>query len=219
MVVCLTLVFVMTEEEGMKEAFEEEDRGERLELDDNEPEEYEPEEDPVLEYDDREEDFVDAHEYDEGDDAEGDIVEGDEGDMVEEEDGVEEVGEEEEIVDEAEEHEDVVEHEEHHEVVKERRKRKEFEIFVGGLGKETTEEDLRKVFVGVGEVVEIRLMKNPQTKRNKGFAFLRFATAEHAKRAVLELKNPMVQLQFCLSDLEQEIFTVFLIFVICIFND
>lgn len=203
----------------MKEAFEEEDRGERLELDDNEPEEYEPEEDPVLEYDDREEDFVDAHEYDEEDDAEGDVVEGDEGDMVEEEDGVEEVGEEDEIVDEAEEHEDVVEHEEHHEVVKERRKRKEFEIFVGGLGKETTEEDIRKVFIDVGEVVEIRLMKNPQTKKNKGFAFLRFATADQAKRAVVELKNPMVQPQFYLADLEQEIFTVYLILVVCHFND
>jgi RNA recognition motif-containing protein len=77
-------------------------------------------------------------------------------------------------------------------VFKERRKRKEFEIFVGGLDKDATEDDLRKVFSRVGEVTEARLMMNPQTKKNKGFAFLRFATVEQAKRAVTELKNPVV---------------------------
>ncbi|MCI65914.1 nucleolin-like, partial [Trifolium medium] len=67
-----------------------------------------------------------------------------------------------------------VEEEEHREVVKERRKRKEFEVFVGGLDKDATEDDLRKVFGEVGVVTEVRLMMNPQTKKNKGFAFLRF---------------------------------------------
>ena len=85
---------------------------------------------------------------------------------------------------------------EHHEVVEERRKRKEFEVFVGGLDKDVKEEDLKKVFSAVGEVTEVRLMMNPQTKKNKGFAFLRFATVEEAKRAVSELKNPVVILAF-----------------------
>lgn len=87
---------------------------------------------------------------------------------------------------------DTAEEQEHHDVVKERRKRKEFEIFVGGLDKDATESDLRKVFGEVGEVTEVRLMMNPQTKKNKGFAFLRFATVEQAKRACVELKNPVV---------------------------
>jgi RNA recognition motif-containing protein len=33
---------------------------------------------------------------------------------------------------------------------------------------------------------------NPATKKNKGFAFLRYATVEQARRAVSELKNPLV---------------------------
>lgn len=80
----------------------------------------------------------------------------------------------------------------HHEVVNEHRKRKEFEVFVGGLNKDATEDDLMKVFSQVGKITEVRLMMNPQTKKNKGFAFLRFATVEEAKRAVSELKTPVV---------------------------
>uniref|UniRef100_A0A0C9RY74 TSA: Wollemia nobilis Ref_Wollemi_Transcript_4346_2585 transcribed RNA sequence n=1 Tax=Wollemia nobilis TaxID=56998 RepID=A0A0C9RY74_9CONI len=81
--------------------------------------------------------------------------------------------------------------------VKERRKQKEFEVFVGGLDKDATEEDLKKVFSEVGEVVEIRLARNPQTKKNKGFAFIRYATVEQAKMAVAELKNPQVKGKRC----------------------
>ncbi|KAJ6947423.1 nucleolin-like [Populus alba x Populus x berolinensis] len=73
---------------------------------------------------------------------------------------------------------DVEEEDEHHEVFHERHKRKESEVFVGGLDKDATDDDLRKIFSRVGEVIEFRLMMNPQTKKNKGFAFLRFATVE-----------------------------------------
>lgn len=82
-------------------------------------------------------------------------------------------------------------------MVKERIKQKEFEVFVGGLDKDADEEDLKKVFSEVGEVVEIRLAKNPQTQKNKGFGFVRFATVEQAKKAVAELKNPQVRGKQC----------------------
>lgn len=82
-------------------------------------------------------------------------------------------------------------------MVKERIKQKEFEVFVGGLDKDADEEDLKKVFSGVGEVVEIRLAKNPLTQKNKGFGFVRFATVEQAKKAVVELKNPQVRGKQC----------------------
>lgn len=123
----------------------------------------------------------------------GGIGESDEADIIEEieSDGGDVEGEEDDG-DAEEEQNDAVEDEEHHEVVTDRRKRKEFEVFVGGLDKDATEEDLKKVFSEVGQVVEVRLMKNPLTKKNKGFAFLRFATVEQAKRAVAELKNPVV---------------------------
>ncbi|KAK9130102.1 hypothetical protein Sjap_010589 [Stephania japonica] len=89
------------------------------------------------------------------------------------------------------------EEEEHHVVVKERRRRKEFEVFVGGLDRDVVEEDLWDVFSKVGDIAEVRLMKNPLTRKNKGFAFIRFATTEQAKRAVNELKSTMVNGKQC----------------------
>ena len=73
--------------------------------------------------------------------------------------------------------------------ISERRKQKRLEVFVGGLDKETTEDDLTSVFKKVGDVVEVRLMKNPQTGKNKGYAFIRYATAALAKRAAQELER------------------------------
>ncbi|KAL2522991.1 nucleolin-like [Forsythia ovata] len=87
---------------------------------------------------------------------------------------------------------DAAKKEEHHEDVKEKLKRKEFEIFVGGLDKDATEDDLRKVFSEVGNVTDVRLMMNPQTKKNKGFAFLRFATVEQAKRAEKSIGTSLI---------------------------
>eukprot|EP00252_Welwitschia_mirabilis_P027288 TRINITY_DN9327_c0_g1_i1.p1 TRINITY_DN9327_c0_g1~~TRINITY_DN9327_c0_g1_i1.p1 ORF type:complete len:684 (+),score=183.24 TRINITY_DN9327_c0_g1_i1:175-2226(+) len=81
--------------------------------------------------------------------------------------------------------------------VKERRKQKEFEVFVGGLDKDANEDDLKNVFSKVGEVVEVRLAKVPRSEKNRGFAFVRFATIEQVKRAVTELKNPQVRGKQC----------------------
>jgi RNA recognition motif-containing protein len=88
-------------------------------------------------------------------------------------------------------------HKEQHEVLKEHRKRKEFEVFVGGLDKDATESDIRKAFSEAGELKEVRLLTNPITKKNKGFAFLRFATVEQARWVVSDFKNPLVCSLFC----------------------
>lgn len=117
-------------------------------------------------------------------------VEVEDEEVEEEEEEVEYVGDE--HGDEAHEYE-----EEHHDVVKERRKRKEFEVFVGGLDRDATEEDLTKVFSQVGTITEVRLLKNPLTQKNKGFAFLRFATVDQARRAIYELKHPVVNGKQC----------------------
>lgn len=187
-------------EDHVKDSVDEYEKGERLDLEDNDPE-FEPEEYAAVDYDERgiEHDDVQEEDYEiEEDPQEGEEGDEEEGDMVEEEveDEHEEIeGEEDNGHAAGEEHADMAdaaEEEEHHEVAKERRKRKEFEIFVGGLDKDAMEDDLRKIFSQVGEVTEVRLLMNPQTKKNKGFAFLRFATVEQAKRACTELKNPVV---------------------------
>ncbi|RRT80998.1 hypothetical protein B296_00001494 [Ensete ventricosum] len=187
-------VFCTVDEEDVKEVYSEEDKNERLELEDNEPE-YEPEEDTAVDYDEKyAENEIREDDVDEGQEGdEGDMVEEEEVDMGDEEieDGGEDLEGEEEFEN-AEEDQIDAEEEDHHGVVEEHRKRKEFEVFVGGLDKDATEDDLKKVFSQVGEITEMRLMMNPVTKKNKGFAFLRFATVEQAKRAVSELKNPVV---------------------------
>lgn len=205
-------------DEDVKESVDEYEKGERLDLEDNEPE-YEPEEYGAVDYDEKEIEHEGVQE--EGDEAEEgpvevEVGEDEETDMVEEEmdDTHEEIeGDEEEDHHHREEHVQLADHSEeaeHHEVFNERRKRKEFEVFVGGLDKDATEEDLKKVFSEVGEVVEIRLMMNPQTKKNKGFAFLRFATVEQAKRACIELKNPVVHGKPCGVTPSQDSDTLFL---------
>ncbi|XP_019160050.1 PREDICTED: protein gar2-like isoform X3 [Ipomoea nil] len=66
----------------------------------------------------------------------------------------------------------------------ERKRRRRTQIFIGGLDKNTKEEDIRRIFEDVGEVMELRLLINRETGKNKGFAFLRFASAADAKKAV-----------------------------------
>ncbi|KAK9742730.1 hypothetical protein RND81_03G194000 [Saponaria officinalis] len=216
----------MKKEDEVKE--DEYERGERLDLEDNEPE-YEPEE-YGGDYDDKEvdqEDFQEEgyeiveeveeveeegdmveddmedvpEEYEGEDDEQADVIDGHDLEEEHDEEQDHELDEEQDLErnedqDHEQDHEhtdlvDAAEEHEHREIAKERRKRKEFEIFVGGLDKDATEEDLKEVFSVVGEITEVRLLKNPQTKKNKGFAFLRFATVEQAKRAVSELKNPV----------------------------
>lgn len=86
---------------------------------------------------------------------------------------------------------------ERHDVVRERQKKKELEVFVGGLDRETTEVDLKEVFSQVGEITEVRLLMNPMTNKNKGFAFIRFATVEQARRALNDLKRPTINGKQC----------------------
>ncbi|XP_014497946.1 nucleolin [Vigna radiata var. radiata] len=193
---------VENNEEEVKESIDEYEKGEHLDLEDNYPE-YEAEDYGGVDYDEKEIEQDGQDEADEVEEEPEEIIGDEEGDTGDEE--VEYVYEEVEDDDDGEhvgeEHEhaqvpDVVE-EEHRKVVKERRKRKEFEVFVGGLDKNATEHDLKKVFSKVGVVTEVRLMINPQTRRNKGFAFLRFETVEQAKRAVVELKNPVINGKQC----------------------
>lgn len=75
---------------------------------------------------------------------------------------------------------------------RERKVRKEREIFVGGLDRDALEEHVRKVFEYAGEVVEVRMHVDSSTNKNKGYAFVQFATKEQASRALSEMKNPVV---------------------------
>ena len=206
--IALNIYLIADNGEEVKESVDEYEKDEHLDFEDN-YHEYDPEE--YVGDDDYEERGI---EQDEGQEA-GDEVQEEPEENVDEEEGDtgdEEVEEVEYVYEEVEgdddddvagddEHaseENVHEHladvkeEEQVEVIKETQKQKELEVFVGGLDKDATEHDLRKVFSKVGEITEARMSMNPQTKRNKGFALLRFETVEQVKRALAELKNPVV---------------------------
>ena len=137
----------LLDEGTAKETYEEEDKGERLEFED----EAEYEEEAVVDYDGKDsEQYEEQYEdVDEGLEYTEDVVE-EETDMVDEEldDGGDD-GEGEEYENADEEQNVDVEDEDQHEMVKAHRKRKEFEVFVGGLDKDATESVLRKVFAEV----------------------------------------------------------------------
>ncbi|EPS63657.1 hypothetical protein M569_11127, partial [Genlisea aurea] len=201
-------------DEAAKEFIDESEKDEKLDLEDNDPD-YEPEEysgvDDEREIEKGHQDAVVCVEEDPDE-----VIVEDEGHDIEELEDVndepeeEEEEEEDQVVEGHAEMVDAAEDEEHNDVFKERRKRKEFEIFVGGLDKDATEGDLRKVFSEVGEVTEVRLMMNAQTKKNKGFAFLRFASVDQAKRACTQLKNPLIHGKQCGVTASQDSDTLFL---------
>ncbi|KAL8472394.1 hypothetical protein ACS0TY_028930 [Phlomoides rotata] len=93
---------------------------------------------------------------------------------------------------------------------KERKVRKEREIFVGGLDRDAVEEHVRKVFEYAGEVVEVRMHVDSSTNKNKGYAFVQFATKEQASRALSEMKNPVIHGKRCGTAPSEDNDTLFL---------
>ena len=57
-------------------------------------------------------------------------------------------------------------------------------LFVGNLSFQTTENDLQDHFAQAGVVSNVNLMLDRATGRSRGFAFIEYATAEEANRAV-----------------------------------
>ncbi|XP_072958577.1 uncharacterized protein [Typha angustifolia] len=81
--------------------------------------------------------------------------------------------------------------------ISERQRRRKTEIFIGGLDRDAKEEDIRKVFAKVGEIVEIRMMMEGQTGKNKGYAFLRYKESAQAKKAVTEFAKVEICGKLC----------------------
>jgi len=62
-------------------------------------------------------------------------------------------------------------------------------LFVGGLHRDITEEQLRGYFTVFGEITEIIFVENRQTSERKGFCFVHFKENEAVER-ITEGKNP-----------------------------
>ncbi|XP_004233551.2 uncharacterized protein [Solanum lycopersicum] len=95
-------------------------------------------------------------------------------------------------------------------LAKERKKRRELEVFVGGLDRDAVEEDLKRVFQHVGEVVDVRMHRELSTNKNKGYAFVKFATKEQVSRALAEMRNPVIRGKRCGTSPSEDNDTLFL---------
>ncbi len=66
-------------------------------------------------------------------------------------------------------------------------------LFVGNLSYQTMENDLQEHFSQAGVVTTVNLMLDKVTGKSRGFAFIEFATAEEANKAVEQLHNKEFQ--------------------------
>eukprot|EP00088_Acartia_fossae_P049621 TRINITY_DN5480_c0_g1_i1.p1 TRINITY_DN5480_c0_g1~~TRINITY_DN5480_c0_g1_i1.p1 ORF type:complete len:389 (+),score=80.74 TRINITY_DN5480_c0_g1_i1:143-1309(+) len=61
-------------------------------------------------------------------------------------------------------------------------------MFIGGLSWQTTPENVREYFSEFGDVAEVMVMKDPATRRSRGFGFITFTTADSVDK-VLAISN------------------------------
>ncbi len=62
-------------------------------------------------------------------------------------------------------------------------------LFVGNLPFETTESDLQELFAQAGQVESVRVMRDRDTGRARGFAFVEMATEADASNAIAQLNE------------------------------
>lgn len=68
----------------------------------------------------------------------------------------------------------------------------ESKLYVGNLSYNTTEEDLRAAFANSGTVVSVAMIKDRDTGRMKGFAFVTMSSQAEAESAIRALNGKML---------------------------
>jgi cold-inducible RNA-binding protein len=62
-------------------------------------------------------------------------------------------------------------------------------LYVGNMSYDTTEDTLRDLFAGVGEVESVNIITDRRSGRSKGFGFVEMATEEDAQAAISQLNG------------------------------
>jgi len=60
----------------------------------------------------------------------------------------------------------------------------EAKLYIGNLSFETTEQNLRELFMQAGNVASVALIKDPGTHRSKGFAFVEMSSPSEVQKAI-----------------------------------
>jgi RNA recognition motif-containing protein len=66
-------------------------------------------------------------------------------------------------------------------------------LYVGNLSYTTTEDDLRALFSQAGTVASVALIKDRDTNRSKGFAFVEMSNQAEAQKAISMFNSYMLQ--------------------------
>lgn len=61
------------------------------------------------------------------------------------------------------------------------------DIYIGNLHYEITEEQLKQIFEEYGQIDEVKIIKDRETGRSKGFGFVTIADDEQGERALEEM--------------------------------
>jgi RNA recognition motif-containing protein len=69
----------------------------------------------------------------------------------------------------------------------------ESKLYVGNLSYSTTEDDLRDLFGQAGNVKSVSLIKDRETGRSKGFAFVEMESSDEAQKAIDQLHGTQFQ--------------------------
>ena len=65
----------------------------------------------------------------------------------------------------------------------------ESKLYVGNLPYSATEEELSSIFSKAGTVTSVAIIKDRESGRSKGFAFIEMSTADEAQNAISTLNN------------------------------
>ncbi|HEY5119337.1 MAG TPA: RNA-binding protein [Anaerolineales bacterium] len=69
----------------------------------------------------------------------------------------------------------------------------EIKLYVGNLSYSTTEDDLRTLFAQAGTVQSVTIIKDRDTGRSKGFAFVEMGTQVEAQQAISRFNGQNLQ--------------------------
>jgi RNA recognition motif-containing protein len=69
----------------------------------------------------------------------------------------------------------------------------ESKLYVGNLSYSTTEDDLRQLFAQAGNVKSVSVIKDRDTGRSKGFAFVEMGSDDDAQKAISQFNGQSFQ--------------------------
>jgi RNA recognition motif-containing protein len=65
----------------------------------------------------------------------------------------------------------------------------DMKLYIGNLSYDTTEEELRTLFSGVGTVTSVALIKDRKSGQSKGFGFIEMSSQSEAEEAIKTLNG------------------------------